>query len=69
VAGLHGFSVAQRLPMWLDAFYIALLSEQYRHGRQRLLAAAWQGLRSSWQAWRTPEAASSLLYVLKRRSA
>lgn len=68
LAGLHDFAVVQRLPMWLDAFYIALLSEQYRHGRQRLIAAGWQGLRSVLGAVRSADAASSLLYVLLRHS-
>ena len=68
LAGAHGFTVERVKPMWLDAFYIALLSEKYKTGRQRLVSAFWQGLRSNWQALLNSERCSSLIYVLKHAS-
>jgi predicted SAM-dependent methyltransferase len=65
LAGLHKMTVQAVQPMWLDAFYIALLSEQYQHGHQRLFAAFWQGLKSVWHAYTHPGTCSSQVYVLK----
>ncbi|MCU0396030.1 MAG: class I SAM-dependent methyltransferase [Chitinophagaceae bacterium] len=67
LAAQHGFSISAIRPMWLDAFYIALLSEKYRHGRQRLVPAFLAGCRSVWHAYRNPGTCSSQVYVLKRQ--
>jgi SAM-dependent methyltransferase len=60
------FSLVITKPMIFDAFYIAQLSEKYKHGKYRFLSAFWHGLRSNLHAWKTGEY-SSLLYVLKKR--
>ncbi|WP_297760195.1 class I SAM-dependent methyltransferase [uncultured Muriicola sp.] len=62
----NGFSLVTTKPMIFDAFYIAQLSEKYRHGKHRFLAAFWHGLRSNYHGWRSGEY-SSLLYVLEKR--
>jgi SAM-dependent methyltransferase len=58
----HGFVLERTLPMPLDAFYVSLLSEQYRKGST--LNAFWRGLRSNLAAggdkW------SSQIYVFKK---
>ena len=52
-------------PMVFDAFYVSLLSEKYKTGKQNFIAAFCIGLRSNLKAWRTKEY-SSLIYVLKK---
>ncbi len=61
----NGFSLVGVKPMIFDAFYIAQLSEKYKHGKHRFFSAFWHGMRSNLQARRTGEY-SSLLYVLKK---
>jgi 2-polyprenyl-3-methyl-5-hydroxy-6-metoxy-1,4-benzoquinol methylase len=68
LAGLHSFEVKEVQPMWLDAFYIALLSEQYEHGKQRLFSAFFAGLKSVLHAYNHPGTCSSQVYVLKQKS-
>lgn len=62
-----GFSVLDTRPMLFDSFYIALLSERYKSGKENWLAAIWQGLRSNLYGWKTGEY-SSLAYILKKDS-
>jgi len=52
-------------PMVFDAFYVSLLSEKYKTGKQNFISAFCIGLRSNLKAWRTKEY-SSLIYVLKK---
>ena len=66
LAGRYGFHIEASRPMWLDAFYIALLSEQYLHGRNRFLAAGWQGLKSVISAMGDARRASSVIYILRK---
>jgi 2-polyprenyl-3-methyl-5-hydroxy-6-metoxy-1,4-benzoquinol methylase len=66
LAGIHQLKVVAIQPMWLDAFYIALLSEQYQHGNQRLIPAFVQGLKSVTHAYTHPGNCSSQVYVLKQ---
>lgn len=52
-------------PMVFDAFYVSLLSEKYKTGKQNFITAFFIGLRSNIKAWRSNEY-SSLIYVLKK---
>ena len=52
--------------MWFDAFYVSLLSEQYKGGRSNWLNALVVGLWSNLMAIFTKEP-SSITYVLKKR--
>lgn len=61
--GLHSLGTR---PMWFDSFYVSLLSEQYKTGRQNLIAGAWNGLRSNIQAWLKPDTCSSLIYLFRK---
>lgn len=65
LAARCGLRVDEMKGMPLDAFYIALLSEQYRSGRKRPVRAFWQGLRSNLHAWGHPERSSSVIYILR----
>ena len=65
LAARHGFEITAMRGMWLDPFYVALLSERNRHGRARLLPAFYRGLQSNLKAWGRPERASSIIFRLK----
>ena len=52
------------LPMPFDAFYVALLSEQYKNKKVNFLKAFMVGLRSNLNALKTKEY-SSQIYILK----
>lgn len=69
LANRHAFSLVSRRAMWFDAYYIALLSEQYKHGKQRFLSAIWVGLRCTLATLFNRTKASSIMYVLKKQSA
>jgi len=56
--------IEQTKPMLFDAFYVSLLSEQYKSGSKNIFKAFYNGLRSNLKANRTSEY-SSLIYVLK----
>ncbi len=61
----HEMKLVATKPMVFDAFYVAMLSEKYKTGKQNLLKAFWVGLQSNRKAMRTKEY-SSLIYVLKK---
>ncbi|WP_370226895.1 class I SAM-dependent methyltransferase [Mesoflavibacter sp.] len=56
--------IEQLKPMLFDAFYVSLLSEQYKSGSKNIFKGFYNGLRSNLNASRTREY-SSLIYVLK----
>jgi 2-polyprenyl-3-methyl-5-hydroxy-6-metoxy-1,4-benzoquinol methylase len=60
----HGLKLAGIRPMWFDSFYVSLLSEKYRTGKQNLLRGAWTGLLSNIKAIRNKENCSSLIYII-----
>lgn len=62
---LHGMTVESHIAMWLDAFYISLLSETYKRGKSNLGAAVWNGFRSDLHALKKTGACSSLVYIIR----
>jgi len=67
----HGFELVEIRRMWLDAYYIALLSEGYR-GRSSLLAfplAVFKGTWSNLQALVGIRPTSSSLYIARKAEA
>ncbi len=63
----HGFDVTDHLQMPFDAFYVSMLSEQYKTGNNRLVSAFLNGL-SSWDKARGEVMkGSSVLYVVNRK--
>ncbi len=60
-----GIELVNTYPMIFDAFYVSLLSEKYKNGKQNLIKAFFIGLYSNFKALGTKEY-SSLIYVLKR---
>jgi 2-polyprenyl-3-methyl-5-hydroxy-6-metoxy-1,4-benzoquinol methylase len=61
----HKFKVIETLPMKFDSYYVSLLSEKYKEGKQNYFKAIYQGWLSNYKANSTSEY-SSLIYVLKR---
>lgn len=61
----HGFSIRQKYPMVFDAFYVSLLSQKYKTGKDGLIAGAWKGFLSYWKAWRHVNKCSSIVYEIK----
>ena len=52
-------------PMWFDAFYVSLLSEKYRTGKQNWIKGGLNGLRSNLSACYTKEYSSIVYYYQK----
>jgi 2-polyprenyl-3-methyl-5-hydroxy-6-metoxy-1,4-benzoquinol methylase len=59
----HGLKVIETKPMWLDSFYVSMLSEKYKKGN--LINAVWNGLLSNLSAFFKKEKCSSLIYVIE----
>lgn len=57
--------VIKTLPMRFDAFYVSLLSEKYKYGKNNFIKAFTIGLKSNLKAKTTSEY-SSLVYVVKK---
>ncbi|MFD2588061.1 class I SAM-dependent methyltransferase [Croceitalea marina] len=61
----HGLQLIESKPMLFDSFYVSLLSEKYKSGRQRMIKAFWIGLKSNLKANGSKEY-SSHIYILKK---
>ncbi|WP_245586831.1 class I SAM-dependent methyltransferase [Sediminibacterium salmoneum] len=66
LATQNGFSMVKMQPMWFDAFYVAMLSEQYKTGKINYLSAFIQGLKSNLAAIGNPAKCSSVIYVMEK---
>lgn len=53
-------------PMLFDSFYVSLLSEKYKNGKQNYMKALYIGLKSNLKGKRTKEY-SSHIYILKKK--
>jgi len=62
-----GFDVAAVKPMWFDSFYVSMLSEKYRHGKENLIGAVIAGVRSNIKALFNTKKCSSIIYVIKKK--
>jgi hypothetical protein len=62
----HYFEVVQCKPMWFDSFYVAMLSEQYKTGRNNSIRAVWNGLTSNMKALGNVGKCSSVIYLIKK---
>ena len=61
----HGMVLVENRPMIFDSFYVSLLSEKYKTGKQNYITAFFWGLRSNMKAWGTKDY-SSLIYILQK---
>lgn len=62
----HGLKLVAEKPMWLDAFYISLLSSKYKNGSTSWVGAAATGVLSNLKAALNREKCSSLVYIVRR---
>jgi 2-polyprenyl-3-methyl-5-hydroxy-6-metoxy-1,4-benzoquinol methylase len=62
----HGLQVKEKKGMWLDAFYISLLSSKYKNGKSNWLAAGFNGLRSNVKAILDQDKCSSVIYIIEK---
>lgn len=62
--GTELMKVVKTLPMKFDAFYVSLLSEEYKNGRKNFIKAIINGFKSNKSAKQTGEY-SSLIYMIK----
>jgi SAM-dependent methyltransferase len=62
-----GLQLIETRPLWLDSFYVSLLSERYQQKPLfiALLNAFWHGLFSNWKARQTKNY-SSLIYLARK---
>ena len=60
----HGLQLLAIKPMWFDSFYISMLSEQYKNGKNNFVKAVWTGLRSNFKTIFNKERCSSVIYVI-----
>jgi SAM-dependent methyltransferase len=60
----HGMKLEATKPMWFDSFYVSMLSEKYRSGKQNLVKGGFAGLCSNWTALFNRERCSSLIYII-----
>jgi hypothetical protein len=63
----HGLVVDKIKPMWYDSFYVSLLSEQYRNGKQNLVSGFMHGFKSNIKAIGNRNTASSLIYIIRKK--
>lgn len=62
----HDMEIESIHPMWLDAFYVGLLSTKYKFKKMKILKGFWIGLVSNLKAIKTGEF-SSLIYVIRHK--
>ena len=60
----HSLQLKDIKPMWYDSFYVSMLSEKYKTGKNNFLVAAWNGCVSNWKALFDKEKCSSLIYIV-----
>ena len=60
----EGFELIATYPMLFDAFYVSMLSEQYKTGKKSFLKGIYNGLRSNYYGYRKGEY-SSHIYLLQ----
>ena len=60
----HHLKVVRTYPMWLDSFYVSMLSERYKGGN--MIKAILQGILSNIVALFQKERCSSLIYIIEK---
>ncbi|HNW97583.1 MAG TPA: class I SAM-dependent methyltransferase [Bacteroidales bacterium] len=65
----HGFSIVKKLPMKFDSYYVSMLSEKYKTGKQSIIKGFITGYLSNKKAKSKKYSYSSQIYVLKKDNA
>ena len=61
---IHGFSLLKTKPMWFDSFYVSMLSEKYKSGKNNLISAVKTGFLSNLKARKDYNKCSSIIYII-----
>lgn len=61
-----GFAVEAVKPMWFDSFYVSMLSEKYRYGKNRFVNALLVGLLSNIKVIFNTKRCSSVIYIMRK---
>lgn len=62
---IHGLNLLKMKPMWFDSFYVSMLSEKYKNGKNNLISAVTNGLVSNMKAMNDNAKCSSVIYVIE----
>lgn len=60
----HNLKIKEIIPMKFDSFYVSMLSEKYKSGKNNYLSAFFTGLKSNKEAAKNNQY-SSLIYIIK----
>ncbi|MEO7291556.1 MAG: class I SAM-dependent methyltransferase, partial [Ginsengibacter sp.] len=60
----HGLQLKEIKPMWYDSYYVSMLSEKYKRGKNNFVNAVISGFVSNWRALFNKETCSSLIYIV-----
>ncbi|MCX6234744.1 MAG: class I SAM-dependent methyltransferase [Bacteroidetes bacterium] len=63
---LHGCHIIEVFPMKLDAYYVSMLSEKYKHGKPHHFHGFIRGVISNLKAFLKGKEYSSMIYVIKK---
>lgn len=66
LATKYGFVIKAYKPMWFDSFYVSMLSEKYKNGRENYLLAILNGFYSNLKTILNIKHCSSIIYVLSK---
>jgi hypothetical protein len=61
----HKFDLVKIKAMKFDSYYVSLLSEKYKNGKQNYIRAVWNGFRSNLYAKNNNFNYSSLIYIFR----
>lgn len=64
---MHSMQVVKMLPMPYDSYYVSMLSEQYKSGRQNILKAFINGFLSNQNAGNKAQNYSSVIYLITKK--
>ena len=62
----HKLKLMSIKPMWYDSFYVSMLSEKNKTGKNNLIKSCFVGLMSNYKALWNKERCSSIIYVVGR---
>ena len=62
-----GFALEKVKPMWFDSFYISMLSEKYKKGKNNYISAFSNGLISNIKALFNTRKCSSVIYIIRKK--
>ncbi|MGM0579993.1 MAG: class I SAM-dependent methyltransferase [Bacteroidota bacterium] len=62
----HGLKIKKVYPMKLDAYYISLLSNKYKHNKNKFIKSFITGYKSNSYANKNKNNYSSLIYIIKK---